>query len=151
MAKEKILLRLNAEQLLMRVSRYNSLVHYGAPEVVRASELQMILETLCKAVEATREIPVEETATSHKSFIKKDVVNKWARHNEEFFQHATQETLDNLQFYVNRSLTNRAEEIMEIAEWEKEQELLEKLHDKHGIVSIENYKFKTNMDEMEDI
>lgn len=142
MSNEDFLLKLNAEQLLMRVIRYNKLVHLQAPEIIRASELQLILESLCKAVDATKAFPVESDKTNHKDFIKKPILKKWVKYNEEFFKNADEDTLDTIRYAVNESLTNRADEIYSIREFNKEQDELEELHSRRGVADIEKYKLK---------
>lgn len=143
MEEKELLLKLNAEQLLMRVIRYNNLVYLEAPEVVRASELRMILESICKAVSSTKAYPGE----SHKDFNKEHLVEKWAKHNEDFFRGADEESLELLRYHVNRNLSHRAEAIMAIIKEEKEEEERERLHKQHGVIDIEDYQFKKMFDE----
>ncbi|RDU38138.1 hypothetical protein DRW41_00780 [Neobacillus piezotolerans] len=144
MEEKELLLKLNAEQLLMRVIRYNNLVYLQAPEMVRASELRMILESLCKAVASTKAYPGE----SHKDFIKGPLVEKWAKDNEDFFRGADEESLELLQYHVNRNLSGRAEAIFKIMVEEKEEEERERLHKQHGVTDIEDYQFKKIFDEV---
>ncbi|WP_053365781.1 hypothetical protein [Bacillus sp. FJAT-27245] len=142
MEEKELLLKLNAEQLLMRVIRYNQLVHLDAPEIVRASELRMILESLCKAVASTKAYPGE----CHKDFIQEPLVEKWSKHNEDFFRGADEETLELLRYHVNRNLSGRAKAIIEIIEEEREEEEREQLHKQHGVTDIDDYKFKKIFD-----
>jgi hypothetical protein len=148
MEKNELLLKLNAEQLLSRVIRYNKLVNINAPEIVRASELQMILESLCKAVNETNEYPVQLGKTSHKDFIKKTVLEKWVRHQNQFFKNASEETLVQLKYNANRGLLSRAEEITKVVEDEKEEIELEQLYMNKRVTDIEIYKVKKMFEEL---
>ncbi|WP_316569475.1 hypothetical protein [Neobacillus sp. YIM B06451] len=147
MEEKELLLKLNAEQLLMRVIRYNHFVYLNAPEPVRSSELRMILESICKAVASTKAFQ-GQSELSHKDFINEHLVNKWAKENEDFFRGADEESLEQLQYHVNRKLSGRVEAIIRVIEEEKEEEELEQLHKQHGVADLELYRLKKIFDEI---
>jgi hypothetical protein len=146
--KNNLLLRINAEQLLNRVLRYHRLVNLNAPEIIRASELKMILQSLCKAVDVTSDKSTDSRDGSHKDYIDRQLVKKWSNYVDNFFEGATEETIEALRYDVNSQLSSRSVELSEFVEMEKEYEELEVLHSEANVTTLDQHKSKKQMQEI---
>lgn len=126
-----LILKLNAEQILKHVLRYNKLVNLGAPETVRSSELQMILIALCKAIDATREGP---QTPNHKEFINEELVKEKSKFIEEYFEGADEAKLITIKCAVYDLFESRTKEFLEFLEMKREEEA------NKGTIDIKDYK-----------
>ncbi|WP_226646178.1 hypothetical protein [Mesobacillus subterraneus] len=131
MDNNDLILKLNAEQILKHALRYNKLVNYGAPDIVRSSELKLLLTSLCKAIDSTRE---SGETPNHKDFIDEELVKEKSKFIDDDYNSADESKLFALKYGVYDLFASRTNEFLDFLEVKKEEEAHE------GTIDIEDYK-----------
>ena len=94
MQDDKLVRKLVGQRLIKHILRYNSFLNFDAPEVIQSSELRMILELLCKNIDATAAKQYgSDSKYGHKDFIDEDIVKEYSSFFDEYFKDADENDL----------------------------------------------------------
>jgi hypothetical protein len=142
---DSLLLKINTEELLKRVLRYHTFVNKGAPDHIKSSELTLILQSICKAIDMTSVRGVTTNTTNHKDFISEEIVGKWSKFSDERFGEATEESLVQIRYNVYESLLARLNTLNTYADIKKEHEVLDESPNENSLSDLEKLRLKKQM------